>query len=102
MYHQVQVPKDQQSFLRFLWWGNHDIDTERHDYVICAHVFGAISSASYSNYALCRTAMENEAVFEEAAASDALHHNFYVEDQELSGGYLEIYQMRKHWEFIEI
>ena len=99
--------------------------------------------------------MENEAVFEEAAASDALHHNFYVDDllksirdldsakqlvkdviitwksgsfhltkfifnnkgllfsvpenqrmgvkdQELSGGYLEIYQMRKHWEFIEI
>ena len=46
--------------------------------------------------------MENEAVFEEVAASDALHHNFYVEDQELSGGYLEIYQMRKHWEFIEI
>ena len=99
--------------------------------------------------------MENEAVFEEAAASDALHHNFYVgdllksirdldsakqlvkdviimwksgsfhltkfifnnkgllfsvpenqrmgvKDQELSGGYLEIYQMRKHWEFIEI
>ena len=24
--------------------------------------------------------MENEAVFEEAAASDALHHNFYVDD----------------------
>ena len=99
--------------------------------------------------------MENEAVFEEAAASDALHHNFYVDDllksirdldsakqlvkdviimwksggfhltkfifnnkgllfsvpenqmmgvkdQELYGGYLEIYQMRKHWEFIEI
>ena len=24
--------------------------------------------------------MENEAVFEEAALSDALHHNFYVDD----------------------
>ena len=26
MYYQVQVIKDQQSFLKFLWWENHDID----------------------------------------------------------------------------
>ena len=26
MYHQVQVQEDQQSFLKFLWWENHDID----------------------------------------------------------------------------
>ena len=51
---------------------------EPHDYVMCAQVFGAISSVSCSNYALCRTAVENEAVFGEAAA-DALHHNFYVD-----------------------
>ena len=79
MYHQVQVPEDQQSFLKFLWWENHDIDTEHHDHVMCAHVFGATSSASCSNYALCRAAVENEAVFGEAAAN-ALHHNFYVDD----------------------
>ena len=36
MYHQVQVPEDQQSFLKFLWWENHDIDTEHHYYVMCA------------------------------------------------------------------
>ena len=46
---------------------------------MCAHVFGATSSASCSNYALCRAAVENEAVFGEAAAN-ALHHNFYVDD----------------------
>ena len=44
---------------------------------MCAHVFGPISSASCSNYALLRTAVENEAVFVEAAAN-ALHRNFYV------------------------
>ena len=44
-----------------------------------AHVFGATSSASCSNYALGRTAVKNEAVFGEAAAN-ALHHNFYVDD----------------------
>ena len=66
MYHQVQVPEDQQSFSKFLWWGNHDIDREPHDYVMCAHVFGATSSASCPNHALRRTAMENEEVFGKA------------------------------------
>ena len=47
--------------------------------VMCAHVFGATSSASCSNYALRRTAVENEAVFGETAAN-AFHHNFYVDD----------------------
>ena len=46
---------------------------------MCEHVFGAIKSASCSSYALCRTSLENEAVFGETAAS-ALHHNFYVDD----------------------
>ena len=46
---------------------------------MCAHVFGATLSASCSNYALRRTAMENEAVLGEVAAS-ARHHNFYVDN----------------------
>ena len=29
----------QQLFLKFLWWDDHDIDMEPHDYVICGHVF---------------------------------------------------------------
>ena len=77
--YQVQLPEDQQSFLKFLWWENHDIDTEPHDYVMCAHIFGATLSASCLNYALCRTAVENEAVFGEAAVN-AHHHNFYVDN----------------------
>ena len=44
-----------------------------------AHVFGATLSASCSNCALHRTAVENEAVLGEAAA-DTLHHNFYVDN----------------------
>ena len=58
---------------------NYDIDTEPHDYVRRAHVFGATLSASCSNYALRRTAAENEAAFGETAAS-SLHHNLYVDD----------------------
>ena len=79
MYHQVQVPEGQQSFLKFLWFENYDIDTEPHDYVRRAHVFGATLSASCSNYALRRTAAENEGAFGETAAS-SLHHNLYVDD----------------------
>ena len=79
MYHQVQVPEDQQSFSKFLWWENLDVDSEPHDYVMCSHVFGATSPASFSNYALHNTAVENEAVFGKAAAS-ALHHNLYADD----------------------
>ena len=79
MYDQVQFLEDQQSYLKFLWWGNHDIYRGPHDYVICAHVFGATSSTSCSNYALRRAVLENEAVFGKAAAS-ALHHKFYVDD----------------------
>ena len=54
-----------------------DIDTEPRDYVMWAYVFSATSSGSCSNYALRRTAVENEPVFGEEAAN-ALHHNFYV------------------------
>ena len=46
---------------------------------MCVHVFGATSSASCSNYALRRTAKENEEVLGEVAAS-AHHHNFYVDN----------------------
>ena len=79
MYYQVQVPEYQQSFLKFLWWENHYIEKEPQDFVMCEHVFGGTSSASCSNYALRRTAVESESIYGRAAA-EALHHNFYVDD----------------------
>ena len=45
---------------------------------MCVHVFGGTSSASCSNYALCRRAVESESIYGRAAA-EALHHNFYVD-----------------------
>ena len=44
---------------------------------MCAHVFGRTSSASCSNYALRRTAVNNESIFGKDA-SEALQKNFYV------------------------
>ena len=42
-------------------------------------ISAATLSASCSNYALCRTAVENEEGFGEATSSD-LNHNFYEDD----------------------
>ena len=42
-------------------------------------MFGGTSSASCSNYALCRTAAESESIYGRAAA-EALHQKFYVDD----------------------
>ena len=63
MYYQVMVPVNQQSFLKFLWWNNGNLLEEPHDFVMCAYVFGGTSSASCSNYALKKTAIDNESIF---------------------------------------
>ena len=39
MFHQVKVPKDQCSFLRFLWWNDSDPDNEIVDYEMTVDVF---------------------------------------------------------------
>ena len=62
MYHQVLVPDDHQTFLRFIWWGTDDINGEPQDSKMCAHVFGGILPASCSNYVLRKTAIDNKEV----------------------------------------
>ena len=79
MYHQVLVPDDQQTFLKFLWWSTDDIDSEPQEFMMCAHVFGGTSSASCSNYALRRTAIDNKEVYGTDAAT-TLFRNFYMDE----------------------
>ena len=47
-------------------------------YGMCVHVFGNVSSGVCSNYALKRTAIENEHIYGKEAA-ETLKNNFYVE-----------------------
>lgn len=54
MFFQVRVRKEDQSFLRFLWWPNGDLQ-EAEEYCMTVHLFGAVSSPACANYALKRT-----------------------------------------------
>ena len=79
MYYQVQVPKEQRSILRFLWWEDSNLGGDFLDHEMCVHVFGGISSPGCCNYALRKTAIDNEVRYGEEA-SKTLLHNFYVDD----------------------
>ena len=69
MHHQVLVPDDHQTFLRFIWQGTDDINDESQDFMTCANLFGGILSASCSNYVLRKTAIDNKEVYGTDAAT---------------------------------
>ena len=79
MYHQVFIPDDQHTFLKFLWWTTDNINDEPQDFMMCAHVLGGTSSASCSNCALRRIAIDNKEVYGTNAATTLLR-NFYMVD----------------------
>ena len=63
MYYQVRVPENQQIYLKFLWWENHDAECHPQEFVIYAHLLGGTSSGGCSNYVLHRTTVDNEIEF---------------------------------------
>ena len=79
MFHQVRVPLEQRSYLRFLWWPNGKTNYELEEYQMCVHLFGAVSSPSCVNFALKQTAEDNEKIYG-TEASETIHRNFYVDD----------------------
>ena len=79
MYYQVRVAEYQQTFIKFLWWENHNIEEEPSDFAVCAHGFGGVSSATCSNLALTRTATDNTDLYGQEAA-EVVRSNFYVDD----------------------
>ena len=84
MFYQVRVPIEQKDILRFIWWPEGNLDAEPEDYVMCVHLFGGTHSPSTCNYALRKTAIDNESKFGKEAAS-TLFRNFYFDDM-LKGG----------------
>ena len=79
MFYQVQVPDEQRSFLRFLYWPEGKLDEEPVDYEMCVHPFGAVSSGSCANFALKQTAYDGKERYG-AEAANVLVREFYVDD----------------------
>ena len=79
MFHQVQVPIEQRSFLSFLWWPGGDVSLKPAVYEMCVHTFGTISSPSCANFALRKAAEDNKESYGEDAANTLLR-DFYVDD----------------------
>ena len=80
MFYQVRVPEYQQSFVKFLWRENRNIEEKPSDFAMCAHVFGGVSSPSCSNYALKRTATDNANQYGQEEAAEVVRSNFYVDE----------------------
>ena len=55
------------------------MDIEPEIFRMCVHIFGAKSSPSCCNYALRRTATDNESDFDQKTL-DIVKRNFYVDD----------------------
>ena len=79
MFHQVRVPKEQRSFLRFFWWENEDFDQDPVEFEMCVHLFGGVSSGGCANFALKKTADDFEAEYGPEAAN-TVRKDFYVDD----------------------
>ena len=79
MFYQVLVANQHRSLLNFFWWENGHIKEQPQRYHMNVHVFGGTSSPSCSNYALRRTARDNEVTFDPEVA-ETLRSNFYLDD----------------------
>ena len=60
IFHQAFVPEKDRSLLRFLWWENDDTSRKILVFEMTVLVFGGTSSTSCCNYALKKTALDNE------------------------------------------
>ena len=76
MFLQVQVSTEDAKCLRFIWRENQSDDISTYEYT--RHIFGAKDSPTCANYALQRTATDNEEEF--PVALTLVERNFYMDD----------------------
>ena len=79
IFHQVRVPRKDSHSLRFLW--TNDINSNKEPYVLqmLVDIFGAKDSPTCANYAVKRTARDNQHLFDPLTFETALKA-FYVDN----------------------
>lgn len=79
MFHQFHVKKEDQDYLRFLWWENGNLQAKPSIYRMRVYLFGAASSPGCANFGLKHLAAQGHGQF----SDDAVHfiqRNFYLDD----------------------
>lgn len=79
MFHQVHVKPDDCNALRFLWWPGGNLSLEPVELMMTVHLFGGVSSPSCANFALRKTADDNEEDYGPEIVN-TVKRNFYVDD----------------------
>ena len=75
----MRVQEEDRNLLRFLWWPEGDTSQELEEYRMTIHLFGAVSFPTCANFALQKTAEDNNSTFNREV-SDTVKFNFYVDD----------------------
>ena len=78
MFHQVRVKPDDSNALQFLWRPNGDLNAQPQELMMTVHLFGGVSSPSCANFALRKTADDNQGFDPEIV--NTVKRNFYVDD----------------------
>ena len=78
-YHQINIPPAQRRFFSFLWWLNGDVTKTVHEYEMCVHLFGAVSSPSIANYIINRIGADSAAEYGDDVRK-VLQREFYVDN----------------------
>ena len=79
MFHQCFVLKNDQRFLRFLWWPKGDTTLKPNVYCMKVHLFGGKSSPSVVKFCMRKIADDNEEQFSELCI-DTLRRSFCMDD----------------------
>lgn len=79
VFHQVHVRPDDCNALCFLWWPDGDLCLEPEEFMMTVHLFGGVSSPTCANFALRKTADDNEKGFGPEIAA-TVKRKFYVDD----------------------
>ncbi|KAA0703644.1 hypothetical protein E1301_Tti015510 [Triplophysa tibetana] len=79
MFHQFHVKREDQDYLRFLWWEKGNLETIPSIYTMKVHLFGAASSPGCANFGLKHLAGQGRGQFSEDSIR-FIQRNFYVDD----------------------